>query len=213
MASEGRIRIKICGITSVQDGVDAAAAGADAIGLNFYARSPRVVEIAHANGIAAALPPFVTRVGLFVDPEPELVRRVIDGVALDVLQFHGDEPAEFCRSFGRSYIKAVRMHETQDPVQREAEYADAAGLLLDTYEAGRAGGTGQAFDWGRIPATLQKPIILAGGLTPRNVAAAIHAVRPYAVDVSGGVESEAGVKDVSLMRAFVSAARDALRAA
>ncbi|MHB1607215.1 MAG: phosphoribosylanthranilate isomerase [Acidiferrobacter thiooxydans] len=195
-------RVKICGITRPLDAAAAAAAGADAIGLVFYGPSPRHVTLDAARAIVAALPPFVTCVGLFVDAAPEEIEAVLRDVALDVLQFHGRETPEECRRYGRPYLKAIAMAEGVDVRAAEARYASAQGLLLDTHQKGRPGGTGQVFDWGRIPAGLGKPVILAGGLSPANVAAAIDQVRPYAVDVSGGVESAPGIKDERRMREF-----------
>ncbi|MHB1512755.1 MAG: phosphoribosylanthranilate isomerase [Acidiferrobacter sp.] len=200
-------RVKICGITSPADAQAAAAAGADAIGLVFYAPSPRAVDIDAACAIVAALPPFVTRVGLFVDAAPEEIERVLLNVALDVLQFHGRETPEDCGRYGRPYLKAIAMGEGVDLHAAEVRYAAAQGLLVDTYQKGRPGGTGRAFDWGLVPAGLAKPLILAGGLTPENVGEAIARVGPYAVDVSGGVESAPGIKDERRMRAFCRRAR------
>lgn len=200
-------RVKICGITRPSDAQAAAAAGADAIGLVFYRPSPRHVTIDAARTILAALPPFVTRVGLFVDAPPEEIEAVLACVALDVLQFHGRETPEECRRHGRPYLKAIAMSEGVDVREAESRYACAQGLLLDTHQSGRPGGTGQVFDWERVPGGLGKPVILAGGLSPANVAAAIDQVRPYAVDVSGGVESAPGIKDAQCMRAFCRCAR------
>ena len=198
-----RTRVKICGITRPEDGVVAARAGADAIGLVFYSGSPRGVDIARARAVVERLPPFVTVVGLFVNAEERFIRRVLAGVPLDLLQFHGDEPPELCRIYGRPYIKALRMHEAMD-VHREAErYRDAAGLLLDAWHPDLRGGSGHRFDWDRFPADVDKPLILAGGLTPENVARAVESVRPYAVDVSSGVESAKGIKDPVLIERFV----------
>ncbi len=198
-----RTRVKICGITRVEDGLAAARAGADAIGLVFYARSPRAVSAAQARTIVRALPPFVTTVGLFVDAAAEDVRHVLQTVPLDLLQFHGDESPEQCRIYGRPYLKALRMREGVDVAAAARTYSDAAGLLVDTYVEGVAGGTGLAFDWSRLPHDLARPVILAGGLTPDNVAAAVAQVRPWAVDVSGGVEAAPGLKDAAKIEAFI----------
>lgn len=198
-----RTRVKICGITRVEDGLAAARAGADAIGLVFYARSPRAVSAAQARTIVRALPPFVTTVGLFVDAAAEDVRHVLQAVPLDLLQFHGDESPEQCRIYGRPYLKALRMREGVDVAAAARTYSDAAGLLVDTYVEGVAGGTGLAFEWSRLPHDLARPVILAGGLTPDNVAAAVAQVRPWAVDVSGGVEAAPGLKDVAKIAAFI----------
>ncbi len=202
-------RVKICGITRVEDGRRAAELGADAIGLVFYAPSPRHVAVERAAAIAAALPPFVSKVGLFVDAEEAEIRHVLARVPLDYLQFHGDEPPEFCARFGRPFLKALRMREGCDVIDYAARYPAAAGLLLDAYREGVPGGTGETFDWARIPRGLPLPLVLAGGLTPGNVAGAVRAARPWAVDVSGGVEASPGVKDAGKMAAFIRAAKAA----
>lgn len=202
-APVARIRIKICGITRSEDAVSAAEAGADAIGLVFYAASPRAVDIDRARAICAVLPPFVTRVGLFVDPDPAAVRAVLDNVAIDRLQFHGDETAADCERYGVPYIKAARVQKGFDLDRFTSRYPGACGILVDTYQAGIQGGTGKCFDWSLLPARRAKPLILAGGLTPGNVADAIRQVHPYAVDISGGVESARGVKDADRITAFV----------
>lgn len=201
------VRSKICGITRVEDALAAAAAGADAIGLVFYAKSPRAVSVEQARQIIAALPPFVTTVGLFVDAGRDELRQILAQVPLDLLQFHGDESAEQCEGHGRPYIKALRVRAGDDVAAQVARYPGAVGVLLDTFVEGVPGGTGLAFDWSLVPAGLAKPVILAGGLTPENVAAAIARVRPYAVDVSGGVESAKGIKDADKVRAFIRAAQ------
>lgn len=185
----------------------AAAAGADAIGLVFYAKSPRAVDIEQAREILAALPPFVTSVGLFVDAERSELERILASVPLDLLQFHGDESVQQCEAFGRPYIKALRVKAGDDIAAQAARYPSAQGILLDAYVEGVPGGTGEAFDWSLIPQMLSKPLILAGGLRPDNVAEAVSRVRPYAVDVSGGVEASKGVKDVEKVGAFIRAAR------
>jgi phosphoribosylanthranilate isomerase len=199
----GRTRVKICGITRVEDALAAAQAGADAIGLVFYAGSPRHVTVDQAAQIVAALPPWVTVVGLFVNAPRVEVEAVLAAVPIDLLQFHGEEMPAACRGYGRRYVKAVRMREDVDLNVEAARYADAAALLLDAYVPDRHGGTGRRFDWARVPAALEKPVILAGGLTADNVAQAIRQTRPYAVDVSGGVEAAKGIKDATKMRAFV----------
>ena len=201
------VRVKICGITRVEDALAAAAAGADAIGLVFYAKSPRAVDIEQAREILAALPPFVTTVGLFVDAERSELERILASVPLDLLQFHGDESVQQCEAFGRPYIKALRVKAGDDIAAQVARYPSAQGILLDAYVEGVPGGTGEAFDWSLIPQMLSKPLILAGGLRPDNVAEAVSRVRPYAVDVSGGVEASKGVKDVEKVGAFIRAAR------
>ena len=202
-----RTRVKICGITRPEDGVEAARLGADAIGLVFYANSPRVVDCERAAEIAASLPPFVTTVGLFVDPSADEVEAVLARVPLDMIQFHGDESPEFCARFGRPYLKAIRMRESVDLVTVQERYRDARGLLLDTYQSDVPGGTGESFNWAWVPVGLTSHIVLAGGLTPENVGTAIKQVRPYAVDVSGGVEAAKGIKDAAKMAAFIGEVR------
>lgn len=201
------VRSKICGITRVEDALAAAAAGADAIGLVFYAKSPRAVSVVQAQQIIAALPPFVTTVGLFVDMPRAELQQILRLVPLDLLQFHGDESLAQCEGYGRPYIKALRVKAGDDIAAQMAQYPSACGILLDTFIEGVPGGTGLAFDWSLVPAELPKPVILAGGLTPDNVAAAIARVQPYAVDVSGGVEAAKGIKDIDKVRAFIRAAR------
>lgn len=204
-----RTRVKICGITRVDDALNAARAGCDAIGLVFYAKSARCVNAAQAAEIAAALPPFVAKVGLFVDASAEEVASVLSAVRLDLLQFHGDEPPEFCERFGRPYMKAVRVRAGTNLLQYAARYASASALLLDAYQEGVPGGTGLTFDWSLIPPQMTKPLVLAGGLNPDNVAEAIRTTRPYAVDVSGGVEREKGIKDAARIAAFMQGVVDA----
>lgn len=199
-----RTRVKICGITRHEDAQLAARLGADAIGLVFYARSPRYVALADAQAIAAALPAFVCKVGLFVDAPVSEVEATLATVRLDLLQFHGDESVEYCAQFGVPYMKALRMRDGVNVADFAQQYATAAGLLLDTYQQGIAGGTGQVFDWSQVPADVGLPIILAGGLDATNVATAIKQVQPYAVDVSGGVEASKGIKDAAKMAAFMN---------
>lgn len=203
-----RTRVKICGLTREADVVAAVNAGADAIGLVFHAPSPRAVSIEQARALCAALPPFVTAVGLFVDAAPEMVRAVLDQVPLELLQFHGDESPAYCASFGRRWIKALRMRPGLDLFAERERYAGCAGLLLDTYRPGVPGGTGQRFDWGRIPPELAGSIVLAGGLDPDTVAEAIRTVRPFGVDVSGGVEARRGIKDHAKISAFINGVSD-----
>ncbi len=202
-------RVKICGITRVEDALAAAHSGADAIGMVFYERSPRHVSITQAAQLAAALPPFVSVVGLFVNAEAAFVREVLAGVPLDMLQFHGDESPEFCAQFARPYLKAIRVKAGVDLLQCAARFHIAKGLLLDAHVEGIAGGTGATFDWALIPHRLPLPVILSGGLDAENVAAAIKQVRPYAVDVSsgvesGGVEASKGIKDAAKIAAFIN---------
>lgn len=201
------VRSKICGITSVADALVAAEAGADAIGLVFYGKSPRAVSIAQAREIIAALPPFVTTVGLFVNASRCEINETLDAVALDVLQFHGDETPADCEGFHRPWYKALRVRAGDDIRAEAARYAGARAVLLDTFVAGVPGGTGEMFDWSLVPADLPKPLILAGGLTPQNVQQAIERVHPFAVDVSGGVELRKGVKDAARVREFVGQVR------
>lgn len=200
-----RVRSKICGITRVEDAMAAVEAGVDAIGLVFYAKSPRAVDIEQAKAIVAALPPFVTSVGLFVDMPRETLQALLREVPLDLLQFHGDESPADCEGFARPYIKALRVRADQDVTMMMAPYVGASGILLDTFVEGVPGGTGASFDWSLVPRAAGKPIILAGGLTPDNVAQAIAQVRPYAVDVSGGVEVAKGIKDAGRIKAFLQA--------
>lgn len=203
----GCTRIKICGITRAADARAAAGHGADAIGLVFYPPSPRALGIDQARAVVSALPPFVTPVGLFLDPDPEWVEAVVDQVPVQLLQFHGREDAAFCRRFGRPYIKAVGMGDTVDWDGVGAAYPDARGLLVDSHAAGTAGGTGETFAWERMPRERHFPLILAGGLDAHNVAAAIAAVRPEAVDVSSGVERARGIKDEARIREFIEEVR------
>ncbi len=197
-------RIKICGITREQDARAAVASGANALGLVFYEKSPRHVTPEQAARIAAAVPPFVTVVGLFVNASTDEVRSVLDRVPLHILQFHGEETPEFCAQFGRQYLKAVRVKPGVDLVQYAARYSSAQGLLLDAYVEGTHGGTGASFDWGLIPRDLPLPVVLSGGLSPDNVAQAVEQVRPYAVDVSSGVEAAKGIKDAAKVAAFIN---------
>lgn len=203
------VRSKICGITRIEDALAAADAGADAIGLVFYAKSPRAVDVHQARAIIAALPPFVTTVGLFVNASRCELNEIIEAVPLDLLQFHGDETPSDCVGFNRPYIKALRVRPGDDLEAACQHYAGASGILLDTFVAGVPGGTGEAFDWSLVPARLSKPIILAGGLSADNVAQAIAQVQPYAVDVSGGVEQAKGIKDAARIEAFMRAVRQA----
>ncbi len=203
VGEERRTRVKICGITRVEDGLAAADLGADAIGLVFYPPSPRAVDIGRAHDIASAMPPFVTVVALFVSPSPADVEAVLRAVPTDLLQFHGNERPEDCVRFGRPYIKAVPMRHDAELTRSAREHSSARALLLDTYKEGTPGGTGESFDWSMIRDHTGKPIVLAGGLTTENVARAIRQVRPYAVDVSGGVEASKGVKDAGKIAAFI----------
>ncbi len=200
--------IKICGITTREDAKMACDSGANAIGLVFYPPSPRHVSIEQAQDVVNSLPPFTMSVGLFVNATREEVEQVIEQVAIDIIQFHGDEPEAFCASFARPYIKAVRMKEGLDLHALEKEFTSARGLLLDTYKKGVPGGTGETFNWDKVPHDLNKPIILAGGLVAGNVAQAIKIANPYAVDVSGGVEASKGKKDPQKIIQFVGNVRE-----
>jgi phosphoribosylanthranilate isomerase len=202
-----RTRVKICGIVRIEDAMAAAQAGADAIGFVFDPKSPRHIHPDQALKIARALPPFITIVGLFVNAAPDTIEGVLSHVPLDLIQFHGNEKPEQCRRYHRSYIKAIHMQPDVDLHEKARLYGDATGLLLDTHAADVAGGSGQAFDWSRVPRDLGRPLILAGGLTPENVGAAIRQVHPYAVDVSSGVEQDKGIKDAGKISAFINAVR------
>ena len=198
-----RVRVKICGITSVQDALTAVKHGADAIGLVFYAPSSRNVSIAQAQEIARQIPAFVSVVGLFVNAEASFVNKVISQVKINLLQFHGDETPEACSQFSLPFIKAIRVKADTNLIQCAIDFSAAKALLLDTYTEGLMGGTGHVFDWDLIPKQMAKPVILAGGLTADNVAQAIQKVQPYAVDVSGGVEMSKGIKDTDKIAAFM----------
>ncbi len=198
-----RTRVKICGLTTVEDALLAVNYGADAIGLVFYEPSPRHVGIDQACSIAESIPAFVTKTALFVNPEVDYVKAVLKGVKIDLLQFHGDESPEFCEQFGLTYIKAVRMRDDIDLVALEKRYSRSAGLLLDAYKEGVPGGTGAQFDWDSIPADIAPRIILAGGLKAENVQQAIQQVAPWALDISGGVEASKGVKSAEKIQEFM----------
>lgn len=198
-----RTRVKICGLTRSGDAVAAAALGADAIGLVFYPPSPRNVDTEQARAIVAALPPFLTVVGLFVDETEARIRDVLAQVRIDLIQFHGDETPEHCESFGKPFIKAIRMRPGTDLTQVASKYRGASGLLLDADDPQAKGGTGARFDWSMVAPDCSLPVILAGGLKPENVGEALRRVRPYAVDVSSGVEAAKGIKDIGKMAAFL----------
>ncbi len=198
-----RTRVKICGITRIEDALAAARAGADAIGLVFYPPSPRYVSVQRAREICHALPPFVSAVGLFVDAERAQITAVLDQVPLSGLQFHGDENAEACQGFGRPYLKAIAMRPGVDARAQLANYPDAAGFLFDAWQPATRGGGGLGFDWSLLPTACGAPLILAGGLSIDNVQAAVEQVRPYAVDVSSGVEAAKGIKSAEKIQAFM----------
>jgi phosphoribosylanthranilate isomerase len=198
-----RTRIKFCGITRMQDAQAAAALGVDAIGLVLTRKSPRFIEVAQARDIRRSVPPFVTVVTLFMDDEPGWIAKAIDAIAPDLLQFHGAERAADCVRYDRPYLKAVPMADGVDVRAFMAMHPAATGFLLDGHASGEQGGRGKSFDWSRIPEKLQRPVVLAGGLTCDNVGSAIRAARPYAVDVSSGIESAPGVKDLDKMQRFI----------
>lgn len=204
------VRVKICGLTTVDDAVMACHAGADAIGLVFYPPSSRNVNIATAKAIVEQLPPFVQSVALFVNPERQLVEQVLAEIAIDLLQFHGDEEESFCVSFSRPYIKAFAMRDDIQLEQRMQAYPSARGFLLDAWHPSKPGGTGERFDWQRFPQQANKALILAGGLNSDNVQAAIAQCAPYAVDVSGGVEQSPGIKSADKVKKFIQQAKSNL---
>jgi len=201
------MQVKICGITRIEDALMAVDAGADALGLVFYKPSSRYIDPRAAVAIAAAIPPFVTLTGLFVDAAQSEVDQALELVPLNLLQFHGEEGARYCEQFRRPYIKALRMKDGLDVVAAMAEHPKSRGFLLDAYRPGVPGGTGETFDWDRVPQNSDRPIVLAGGLTPDNVTSAIEAARPHGVDVSGGVEQAPGLKDSQKITAFICAAK------
>jgi phosphoribosylanthranilate isomerase len=203
-----RTRVKICGITRAQDGVAAARAGADAIGLVFYPPSPRFLSVERAREIRDALPPFVQAVALFVNADAAQVAQVIGRVHPALLQFHGEEAPEFCAQFGLPFIKAARVAQGVDLLEYLRPFAAASGWLLDAHVEAY-GGVGASFDWSRVPARLDRPLVLSGGLTRENVGTAVRRVRPWAVDVSSGVESAKGIKDAARIAAFIAEVRNA----
>lgn len=200
-------RCKICGITRLEDALRAVELGADALGFIFYAASPRYVSVERVREIVAALPPFVTTVGVFVDASAETIKQVLSQVSLDRLQFHGNESPEQCAAFGKPYIKTLRVQAGVDIKAFVQRYSPAHAILLDAYHPQTMGGAGVVFDWQLIPQGLAKPIILAGGLNAANVATAIRVIRPYAVDVTSGVEAAPGVKDPAKLKAFIHEVR------
>jgi phosphoribosylanthranilate isomerase len=205
-----RTRVKICGITRVEDALSAVEQGADAIGLVFYPPSPRYVSASQAAEIVQVLPAFVTVVGLFVDALSADIEAVLSKVPIDLIQFHGNETPEQCRRYEKPYIKAIRVKTDTNLIQYQSDFSDAKALLLDTYTDGVPGGTGQVFDWNVIPKHMTKQLVLAGGLDANNVTQAIKLVKPYAVDVSGGVESAKGIKDAAKIAAFMRGVSDAI---
>jgi len=199
-----RTRVKICGLTRAEDARDAVRFGVDAVGLVFFAGSPRHVTIDLARHVVAEVPAFVTVVALFVDEAADRIREILKAVRVDLLQFHGDEAPEFCGQFGKPWIKAIRMRPGLDLNDVASRFAMAEGILLDAWDPEAQGGTGLTFDWGEIPPEMAERIILAGGLSPTNVAQALAEVGPYAVDVSSGVEAAKGIKDANKMAAFLN---------
>lgn len=205
-----RCRVKVCGITSVADALMVSAAGADALGLVFYSKSKRNLSIEQAAEICKVAPPFVATVGLFLDAEASFVRDVLASMPLSLLQFHGSESPSYCAQFAHPYLKAVGMKGIAASGGFKAyadQYPEAQGFLVDSHAPGAAGGTGETFDWTQVPQDYPKPIILAGGLSPANVAKAIQMSRVYAVDVSSGVEMSPGIKDAAKVQAFIQHAR------
>ncbi len=202
-----RTRVKFCGITRLEDALIAADLGVDAIGFVFWSASPRCISAAEARAIKENLPPFMTTVGVFVDEQPAVVGELAASAGIDLLQFHGGEPPVDCRAPGLPYIKAIQMRPEVNLRASIDEYGDAAALLVDSYHAEIPGGTGISFQWDRVPAELPKPLILAGGLNADNVADAIQRVRPYGVDVSGGIESAKGIKHADKMECFMAEVR------
>lgn len=198
-------RIKFCGLTRQQDVLEAAQMGVHAIGLVFHPDSPRAVDVQQAQGLSRVCPPFITRVGLFMNQDASTITHVLKHVELDILQFHGEEPEDYCVSFNKPYLKSIAMGgKTPDEIP---EYSSAQAYLLDSNELGQPGGSGKAFDWGNIPKNINKPVIVAGGLSPDNVTLAIQSIQPYAVDVSSGIESAKGIKDSEKMKNFINSVR------
>ncbi len=202
------VRVKICGITRVEDALLAAQQGADAIGFVFWRQSARFISPTQAREIVLHLPPFVNVVGVYVDPSPEWVEETSITAGLNLLQFHGEETPEFCNQFKLPYIKALRVRKEMDLLQYGKLYQNAKGLLLDAYTAGMPGGTGQVFDWNLIPTDFPLPLVLSGGLNSDNVVNAIRQVMPWAVDVSSGVEAAKGIKDVNKISAFMQGVKN-----
>ena len=202
------VRVKVCGITRSEDALSAIELGVDALGFVFWPKSSRSVTPDIARQIESTLPPFINKVGVYVDPTPDWVAETSAAGCLSLLQFHGDESPEFCDQFSLPYIKAIRVKDGIDLLQYATRYRNARGLLLDTYTAGMPGGTGHVFDWALVPQDLPLPVILSGGLNPNNVASAIMQTRPWAVDVSSGVEATKGIKDKTKIAAFMQGVRD-----
>lgn len=200
-----RTRIKICGLTRLEDALQAAELGADALGFVFYSPSPRYVKPSVVANIVSQLPAFVTTTALFVNAPRNEIDSILSSTQIDLLQFHGDEDAQFCESFNRPYIKALRVKKGLDILSTASLFKSARAVLLDAYVPGIPGGTGHRFDWQCIPEALRSRLVLAGGLDSENVADAVSQVRPFAVDVSGGVEADKGIKDAGKIRRFIHA--------
>ncbi len=198
-----RTRVKICGITNIDDALAAVDEGADALGFVFYKPSPRYIDIQNAKNIIDKIPPFISKVALFVNADAGFVNKVIKQLSIDLLQFHGDESEAFCQSFNRPYMKAIRVQEKTDMDLMAKQYHSSSGLLLDAFDSSQYGGTGQAFDWALMPKNFPLPMILAGGLNVANIAKAIKKTQPYAVDISSGVEKSKGLKDHLLIQQFM----------
>jgi phosphoribosylanthranilate isomerase len=205
----GMTRVKLCGFTHPDDVAIAVDLGADAWGFVFYPPSPRALTLERAVVLTRPVPAFVTRVGLFVDASEAMVRETFDRARLNLVQYHGAETPEFCQAMGLPYIRAIRVRPEMDLIAEMERYGDASGFLLDAYKPGVPGGTGESFDWGLIPKT-DRPVILAGGLTPENAMDAIQVVAPWALDVSGGIESAPGRKDPDKMARFIAACRSGM---
>lgn len=203
-----RTRVKICGITREQDLEAAVAAGADALGFVFYPQSPRFLDLRRAPDLVRRVPPFVARVGLFVNPDPAVLAETLAAVPIDLVQFQGDEAPVFCEQLGHPYLKVARMRPGLDLVEFARAYPSARGLLLDAYVESY-GGAGQKFDWSLVPKSLPLPVVVAGGLTAENVGDAIRQLGPWGVDVSSGVEVAKGIKDAAKIAAFIAAVKTA----
>ncbi len=198
-----RVRVKICGVTTLEDATAVSLAGADAIGMVFYQPSSRNIDIEMAAKISRSIPAFVNRVALFVDADKNFIEEVLQSVAIDTIQFHGQEPEEACACYNKPYIKALRVKQGLNIDNALKQYESANAILLDTYVKDKPGGTGLAFDWQHFPTNSTRPLILAGGLTPENVQSAIRQTSPYAVDVSGGIELKSGIKDIQKVTKFI----------
>jgi len=202
------MKIKICGITNPENAEKICQLNINAIGLVFYNKSPRAISISQAKEIIDSIPPFISKVGLFVNSDPSLVDRVLNNVNIDTLQFHGSESPSDCSQFQMPFIKAIRMNKETNLLMQAEEYSDATGLLLDSFEEDSFGGTGKTFDWSLIKDKINLPIILAGGLNKDNVIKAIKMTQPYAIDISSGVESKKGIKDIEKTKEIIGIVRN-----